>query len=63
MSKIKEEYKDTPFASDEFATLLRSFILEAYKKNVMPTENMKKNTTNDFANDAALACYEQLTDE
>lgn len=60
LPKIKEEYKDTPFASDEFATLLRSFILEAYKKNVMPTENMKKNTTNDFANDAALACYEEI---
>lgn len=60
LPKIKEEYEDGPFASDEFATLLRSFIIEAYKKNVWPVENMKKNTANDFANDAALACYEQL---
>lgn len=60
LPRIKEDFKGTPFASDELATLLRSFILEAYKKNVMPSENMKKKTTNDFANDAALACYEEL---
>jgi thioredoxin-related protein len=63
LPKIKEEYKDGPFASDEFATLLKGFILEAYKKTVWTDEKMKKNVANNFANDAALACYEHLTDE
>ena len=60
LPKIKEEYKDSPFASDEFATLLKVFILEAYKQTVWTDEKLKKSVANNFANDAALACYEEL---
>jgi hypothetical protein len=63
LPKIKEEYKDTPFASDAFSNLLRGFILEAYKQTVWTDEKVKKNVINKFANDAALACYEEIVNE